>query len=64
MLYAFCEGFQNNFDGNSGIKHRQRACYRLKRRRFRAVSLGKNLQNPGYWQKNACLPQYRGEKVV
>jgi len=28
--YAFCEAFRSNFDGISGIKHRQRACYRLK----------------------------------
>jgi len=28
-LYGFCEAFQYYFDGISGIKRRQRGCYRL-----------------------------------
>jgi len=53
LPYGFCEAFLSNFDGISGIKCRQRACYRLKEEGLEMLLRGKTFKNPGYWQNSA-----------
>jgi hypothetical protein len=61
--YAFCEAFLSNFGDFFGAKNRQRACYRLKEEGLVMLWRVKTFKNPAYWQKSACPPQNRGEKV-
>jgi len=60
MPYAFCEAFQDYFDGFSGIKRRLAGMLSAERGRFGDALAGKTFKNPEYWQKSACPTKLRG----